>query len=113
MADGQEDYYGQFYSEASVRLKDLEEKQTVLKERMLLIGKNLIETKETNFQRVTEIKKDIETMKMEIEKIKNFLETISGEFSKFARKEDLEILSKQARMFQPLDFSKRVNSKKR
>jgi len=37
-----------------------------------------------------------------MEKTISFLETASSEFSKFARKEDLEILSKQAKMFQPL-----------
>ena len=34
-----------------------------------------------------------------------FLETASAEFSKFAKKEDLEILSKQAKMFQPLKLA--------
>ena len=36
-----------------------------------------------------------------MERMINFLETASSEFSKFAKKEDLEILSKQAKMFQP------------
>jgi len=39
-----------------------------------------------------------------MERVKDFLEIASGEFQKFARKEDLEILSKQAKMFQPLEF---------
>ena len=43
-------------------------------------------------------------MKQNIEKIKSFLESISSEFSNFARKEDLEILAKQAKMFQPLEL---------
>ena len=112
MVEGQEEYYGQFYSEANIRIKDLEEKQGVLKERVLLIGKNLIETKEDTTKKVLEMKKDIETIKQDIGKIKVFLETISSEFSKFARKDDLEILSKQARMFQPLEFIKKSNLKK-
>jgi len=37
------------------------------------------------------------------------METISGEFSKFARKDDLEILAKQAKMFQP--FASRGSEK--
>ncbi len=113
MVEGQEDYYGQFYNEASVRLKDLEEKQMVLKERLLLIGKNLIDTRENTMRKITDIKKDVETMKEDIEKIKNFIETISTEFAKFARKEDLEILSKQAKMFQPLELIKKNSEEKR
>ena len=46
------------------------------------------------------------------EKIKSFLEIIYGELGKFARKDDLEILSKQAKMFQPLDFVRKSDLKK-
>jgi viroplasmin and RNaseH domain-containing protein len=85
-------------------VRDLEEKQRILKNRVLLIGQNLIDVKEDFNKSMIEIKKDIETLKSTTEKMKNFLETISGELSKFARKEDLEILSRQAKMFQPLEF---------
>ena len=44
--------------------------------------------------------------------MKTFLETISNELSKFAKKEDLEILSKQAKMFQPLNLIKRARANK-
>mgnify|MGYP001265595390 CR=1 FL=1 len=99
---GQENY-GQVYAEpnTSMRMKDLEEKQNILRERLLLIGKNLIEIKEGTNEKLLEIKKELEKIKYESEKMKSFLEVISGEFSKFAKKEDLEILAKQAKMFQP------------
>lgn len=82
----------------------MEEKQRILKDRILLIGQNLIELKEEFHKTSLEIKKETEIMKRDLERLKSFIETASDEFSKFARKEDLEILSKQARMFQPLDF---------
>lgn len=82
----------------------MEEKQRILKDRILLIGQNLIELKEEFHKTFLEIKKETEIMKRDLERLKSFIETASDEFSKFARKEDLEILSKQARMFQPLDF---------
>ena len=63
--------------------------------------------KENTTEKILETKKDIDKIKQDINKIKIFLETISSEFSKFARKEDLEILSKQAKMFQPLKFVKK------
>ena len=85
-------------------IRDIEEKQRILKNRVLLIGQNLIDTKEDFQNSLIEIKKDIETLKSSTERMRLFLETISGEMSKFARKEDLEILSKQAKMFQPLEF---------
>jgi hypothetical protein len=101
--EGQE-YENSFFTETSTKVRDLEEKQRILKDRVLLIGQNMIEFKEEFSQFFLEIKKEMEILKRDLERIKSFLESASGEFSKFARKEDLEILSKQAKMFQPLDF---------
>ena len=84
-------------------LADLDEKQRTLKNQMILIGKNLIESREKTKQEVLGLKKDVELLKQEVDRMTSFLETISGELSKFARREDLEILMKQARMFQPLE----------
>ena len=99
-----QDYENQYFTETSTKVRDLEEKQRILKDRILLIGQNLIEFKEDSHKIFLEIKKEIEILKHDLERLKSFIETASSEFSKFARKEDLEILSKQAKMFQPLDF---------
>ena len=106
MAEEQLDYAGQYFGDINSKMKDLEEKQRILKDRLILIGQNLIETKENTNQKILEIKKDIETIKQNMERIISFVKTASSEFSKFARKKDLEILSKQAKMFQPLKFTK-------
>ena len=83
-----------------------------MKDRLLLIGQNLIEIKERGNQNTLEIKKDIEILKQNIERTTSFLEMASSEFSKFARKEDLEILSKQAKMFQPMEFVRKKDLEK-
>lgn len=97
------------YGDANVKIRDLEEKHRVLKDRLLLIGQNLIEIREKNRESILEIKKELEIIRQNMQRMISFLETASGEFSKFARKEDLEILSKQAKMFQPLEFVKKRN----
>lgn len=104
-------YANQIIGAMNAKMGYLEEKQRILKDRMILIGKNLIEIKEDSNQKFLEIKKDIEEIKQTMERIKMFLETASNEFSKFARKTDLEILSKQAKMFQPLEFVKKSDLK--
>ncbi len=104
-------YSGQISGE-TIKIRDLEEKQRILKDRLLLIGQNLIDTKEQHNGKIIDLKKDVEIIKNDVEKIKSFLETISGEFSKFARKEDVEILSKQAKMFQPLEFATKKDLEK-
>src|SRR3989338_451542 len=101
-----DNYTPQTNFSGNFRLKDVEEKQNILKDRLLLIGQNLIETKEETSERILEMRKDIEKMKNDVEKIKTFLDLVSSEMGKFARKDDLEILKKQARMFQPLKLMK-------
>jgi len=94
------------------KLKDLEEKQKILKDRIVLIGESLIEAREETEQKILEIKKELVILKQNTERLVSFLETASAEFSKFARKEDLEILSKQAKMFQPMEFVRKKDLEK-
>jgi hypothetical protein len=105
--DGEEGGYQDYgYVDVNTKIRDLEEKQRILKDRLILIGQNLIELKEKSDETILEMKKQIEILNQETQRTRAFLETASGEFSKFARKEDLEILSRQAKMFQPLEFIK-------
>jgi predicted nucleic acid-binding Zn-ribbon protein len=111
--DVQQGGYGmQASGDTNTKIRDLEEKQKMLKDRLLLIGQNLVDMKEKTSEEILEIKKDMEIIKRNMERLISFLETASAEFSKFARKEDLEILSKQAKMFKPLELSRKKDLKK-
>lgn len=99
-ADYNEDPFGNI----TTQLRDIEGKQRILKDRILLLGENLIELKEETSEKILDLKKDIEILKQSTKKLISFLELASSEMPKFARKEDIEILSKQAKMFQPMEF---------
>jgi hypothetical protein len=101
-----------YYSDINTKIRDLEEKHRILKDRLILIGENLIEMREKTTEDVLELKKEIESLKETTDRLKSFLETASAEFSKFARKEDLDILAKQAKMFQPLDLVRKSDLEK-
>ena len=105
----EQESYSNPLGELGSKIRDLEDKQRIMKERLLLIGQNLVEMKDSTNKKILELKKDVEIMKAGIERLSSFLETVSGEFSRFAKKEDLEILMKQAKMFQPLEFSRKKN----
>lgn len=109
----EEEYdYSAYYGEINTKIRDLEEKQRILKDRLLLIGENLLELKEKNTQDILDLKKQIQEIKTSLERIKSFIEIASSEFSNFARKDDLEILTKQAKMFQPLEFVRKSDLEK-
>ena len=100
-------YAEQNFENVHTKMRDLEEKYRILKDRTLLIGQNLIDMKENSDKKMLEIKRDLEILKNSVQRLTAFIETASEEFSKFARKDDLEILYKQAKMFQPLDYLKK------
>jgi hypothetical protein len=102
--DEEQNYYEEYNTNQNYQIRDLEEKQRILKDRLMLIGQNLIDTREKSNEKFLEIKKELEILRQAVERLTSFLETASAEFSKFARKEDLEILKKQAKMFQPLEL---------
>ena len=112
--DGEEqyNYQDQAFGDVNAKIGDLDEKQRILKDRLLLIGHNLVDTKEKTNKDILELKKDMEILQQDVKRIKDLLELISGELSKFARKEDLNILVKQAKMFQPLDFVRKRDLRK-
>lgn len=86
----------------NTKIRDLEEKQKILRDRLLLVGQNLIEIKEKTNLDMLEIKKSLELMKSTIERLVSFLEIASSEFQKFAKKEDIELLSKKIKIAQVL-----------
>ncbi|MEX0920831.1 MAG: hypothetical protein WDZ62_01050 [Candidatus Pacearchaeota archaeon] len=112
MVEERSDYGGQILGDLDAKIRDLEEKNRSLKDRLLLIGQNLVEIKEKTNEGILELKKNIDKIERNMERVVSFLETASEQFSKFARKEDLEILSKQAKMFQPLEFVRKKDLKK-
>ncbi|MBI2044942.1 hypothetical protein HYT23_02705 [Candidatus Pacearchaeota archaeon] len=107
-----EEYDYQAYYDINTKIRDLEEKNRILKDRVLIIGQNLVDMRERTSEDILEIRKQLEEIKFSMEKIKRFLESFSEEFSKFAKKEDLDILIKQAKMFQPLEFVRKSDLEK-
>ncbi|GIU68517.1 MAG: hypothetical protein KatS3mg001_367 [Candidatus Pacearchaeota archaeon] len=91
----------------NVKIRDLEEKQRILRDRLILLGENLIEIKEKTNSEIIDIKKSISIMKESIDKVISFLEIATSEFQKFARKEDLEILSKKIKISQDIEAIKK------
>lgn len=100
------------FGEFSTKIRDLDEKQKLLKQRLLLVGQNLIETKETFQQDLMQLKTIMEENKQDIAKIKNALLRLEEEIEKKARKSDVELLAKQAKIFSPLEFARIEDIKK-
>jgi len=102
----QQDPMAGFFAEIGTRLNEIEEKQRLLKDRVLLIGENLISTKEEIEKQNLEFKKQIKQMDFELKSLKQLNKRIVEEMDNLARKTELEILERQFKMFQPLELAR-------
>ncbi len=89
----------QYFADVNTRLKDIEEKQKLLKDRILLIGKNLIEDRESIFNELQELKKVTLKVKEDQIRIQDFLKRVSEQASEMARKEEVLMLQRQLNIF--------------
>ena len=98
----QQDSTSALLTEFATRLNEIEEKQRLIKDRVLLIGENLISTKEELDKDTTEFRIQIKQMDFELKSSKKLIERMVNELENFARKSELEILDRQLKMFKPL-----------
>jgi len=85
----------QYSSDNNAQLRDIEEKQRLLKERVLLIGQSLIGERDKTFKEIQEMKKSFIEIKDENSRIKELLERITEQLNNVARKEELLIVQRQ------------------
>ena len=89
----------QYYADINGRIKDIEEKQRLMRDRMLLIGKNIIEDRESIMNELQELKKSLFKTREENIKIQDFLKNVADSIAESARKEELLMLQRQLDLF--------------
>lgn len=89
----------QYFADVNTRLRDIEEKQKLLKDRTLLIGKNLIDDRESLFNELQELKRAVLKMKEDQTRMQEFLKRVSEQISETARKEEVLMLQRQLNIF--------------
>lgn len=95
-----EDYSSQqLFTDISTRIRDLEDKQKLIRERVLLLGDTLVDERDRNFTEMQEMKKTLIRMKEEQQRIKELLQRILEQLDSSARKEELVILQRQFDLF--------------
>ena len=96
-----------FISDANTRIRDLEEKNHILKERVLLIGKNLILSKENQDKEIKQLKKQTTEIENKLKEIETINKNILTEINKFAKKDEMRLIERMLKDFQPLEFMRK------
>jgi len=89
----------QFFADIGARIRDLEEKQRLIKDRVVLLGNSFVEERSKNISEINEMKKTLTIIKEEHERMKEFLQRITEQLEGVARKEELMILQRQFNLF--------------
>lgn len=93
-------------NDISVKLRDIEEKQNIIKDRVLLIGENLVSEKDETDQKINDLKSETIKISEDIKRIRLAIERIVDDSNNFIRKNEFEILQRQFQMFQPLELAR-------
>ena len=107
MQENAQDQIASLFSDFNTRLRDIEERSRLIRERVLVLGKNLISSKQDIDTEISEIKKENIEIKQELESISKIVNLLSSEFSKFVKKDEIFLIEKMLKDFQPLEFMRK------
>ncbi|MFH0711616.1 MAG: hypothetical protein V1889_00655 [archaeon] len=106
----QQDTSGQIQfllTDFNTRLRDIDERNRLIRERVLLLGKNLISSRQDIEEELKEIKKENQEIKKDLNEIKKTSNRLISEFGKFIKREEITIIERMLKDFQPLEFMRK------
>ncbi len=96
----------------NARLRDIDERNKLIRERVLLLGKNLIASKDRTEEEIEEIKRENIETKRDLEKLKRISNNLLTEFNDFVKREELNVIERMLKDFQPLEFMRKKDVEK-
>lgn len=104
----QEDNQTQYFlTDFNTRLQDLEGKTSTIKDRTIMLGENLISLKEKIDEEIVEVKKVLKVLEKKLEKVDALSKTIASETNGFVRRDEMVLIERMLKDFQPLEFVRR------
>ncbi len=94
-------------ADISTRIRDIEERNNSMRERIQILGQNMLNTRESTEERVSQIEKQNSQIALDLKKIKTNLENLNSEMSNFVRKDEIILVERMLKDFQPLEFIRR------
>jgi hypothetical protein len=79
----------------SIRLRDLEEKNRLIRDRVLLLGQSVIDERDKSFKEMQEMKSSVIKLKEDVSRLKELMQRVAEQISGMSRKEELLILQRQ------------------
>ncbi len=90
--------------ELTNRLRVLESKNSLLNERLLVVNQNMIKEYKKLLKDIRSIETEIREVKNDMQNLKKILKHLTDEAADFAKKEEIKILEKYIKLWNPLNF---------
>ena len=91
----------------NTRLRDIDERNKLIRERVLLLGKNLISSRQEIEDELRETKQENARISKELERLKKISNSLLTEYNSFVKREEMNIIERMLKDFQPLEFMRR------
>ena len=88
----------------NTKIKDIEERSDLLKEKLSLLEGNFLDYKNRTNREFSLLKDSLRDIKNSLEQLKGTLQHIIRETAGFARKEELMMLERYMKLWEPLKF---------
>jgi len=95
------------FSDFNTRLRELDERNRTLRERVLLLGNNLISTREDLERELKILKKENLELKSILREIKRTSENLIIQSERFIKKEETAPIQRMLKDFKPLEFMRK------
>ncbi len=86
------------------RMRQLESKNSLFNERLLIVSKNMIEEYKKLMKGVEGVHTDMNGLKDDVNQVKNVVRKVIKEMDIFAKKEDVKVLEKYINLWDPMKF---------
>ncbi len=91
-------------SDFASRVKALEEKINLLKERVLILTQNFVKRERELEKEMSLLQDENKDLKLELQRLNSRIESLVSQHEDFARKEELVVVEKYSKLFEPLKF---------
>jgi chromosome segregation ATPase len=106
MAEEEVNQVAALLSEFNTKISDLESRHEMLRERVFSLGNTFIKSRDDLKRELNSVRDDMRNIKDIIEKIQENLRHVLIEMDNFARKDELRILEKYMKLWEPLKFTR-------
>ena len=112
MADENLSEISALLNEFNTKIRDVEERHDMLKERILLLSQSFLRTEERLTKDFAILRDEFREMRLDVDRLRENTQQIIRDNADFARRDELVVLEKYMKMFEPLKFVKEDDVKK-